>query len=40
LQELIDNDIDENTTITADVTDRLVFLDKYIKETETVDEPG
>ncbi|KAJ6148001.1 hypothetical protein N7497_009983 [Penicillium chrysogenum] len=27
LQELIDNDIDENTTITADVTDRLVFLD-------------
>ncbi|KAJ9215140.1 hypothetical protein DTO166G4_3218 [Paecilomyces variotii] len=40
LQELIDNDIDENTEITADVTDRLSFLDKYIKETQSRHNPS
>ncbi|KAJ5378984.1 hypothetical protein N7509_012103 [Penicillium cosmopolitanum] len=40
LQELIDNDIDENTEITADVTDRLDFLDKYIKETQRRHNPS
>lgn len=28
LQELIDNDIDADTPMTADLTDRLTFLDK------------
>ncbi|GAD98051.1 cytochrome P450 monooxygenase, putative [Paecilomyces variotii No. 5] len=40
LQELIDNDIDENTQITADLTDRLSFLDKYIKETQRRHNPS
>jgi len=40
LQELIDNDIDEDTQITADVTDRLSFLDKYIKETQRRHNPS
>ncbi|KAJ5099599.1 cytochrome P450 [Penicillium argentinense] len=40
LQELIDNDIDDNTEITADVTDRLDFLDKYIKETQRRHNPS
>ncbi|KAF1812113.1 hypothetical protein P152DRAFT_46587 [Eremomyces bilateralis CBS 781.70] len=40
LQELIDNDIDENTEITADVIDRLSFLDKYIKETQRRHNPS
>ncbi|KAJ5995206.1 hypothetical protein N7481_002183 [Penicillium waksmanii] len=40
LQELIDNGIDENTEITADVTDRLDFLDKYIKETQRRHNPS
>lgn len=40
LQELIDNDIDENTQITADVTDKLPFLDKYIKETQRRHNPS
>ncbi|CAI7669761.1 unnamed protein product [Penicillium pancosmium] len=40
LQELIDNDIDEDTEITADVTDRLDFLDKYIKETQRRHNPS
>ncbi|KAL1847739.1 hypothetical protein Plec18170_008400 [Paecilomyces lecythidis] len=40
LQELIDNDIDENTEITADLTDRLSFLDKYIKETQRRHNPS
>ncbi|KAJ9492643.1 hypothetical protein VN97_g604 [Penicillium thymicola] len=40
LQELIDNDIDENTVMTADVTDRLDFLDKYIKETQRRHNPS
>ncbi|KAJ5952390.1 Cytochrome P450 [Penicillium vulpinum] len=40
LQELIDNDIDENTEITADVTDKLDFLDKFIKETQRRHNPS
>ncbi|KAM0723194.1 hypothetical protein Q7P37_001394 [Cladosporium fusiforme] len=40
LQELIDNDIDENTQFTADVTERLTFLDKYIKETQRRHNPS
>ncbi|KAJ6027869.1 hypothetical protein N7499_001327 [Penicillium canescens] len=40
LQELIDNGIDENTEITADVTDRLEFLDKYIKEMQRRHNPS
>lgn len=40
LQELIDNDIDENTEVTTDVTDRLDFLDKYIKETQRRHNPS
>lgn len=40
LQELVDNDFDENTEITADVTDRLGFLDKYIKETQRRHNPS
>lgn len=40
LQELIDNGIDENTEITADVTDRLDFLDKYIKEMQRRHNPS
>jgi cytochrome P450 len=40
LQELVDNDIDENTQITADVTERLPFLDKYIKETQRRHNPS
>ncbi|KAJ5741307.1 cytochrome P450 [Penicillium manginii] len=40
LQELIDNDIDENSEITAEVTDRLDFLDKYIKETQRRHNPS
>ncbi|QKX56912.1 uncharacterized protein TRUGW13939_04020 [Talaromyces rugulosus] len=40
LQELIDHGFDENTHITADLTDRLVFLDKYIKETQRRHNPS
>jgi len=40
LQELIDNDIDETTEITADVTERLDFLDKYVKETQRRHNPS
>ncbi|OQD79985.1 hypothetical protein PENANT_c041G09622 [Penicillium antarcticum] len=40
LQELVDNGIDENTEITADVTDRLDFLDKYIKEMQRRHNPS
>ncbi|KAJ5339874.1 hypothetical protein N7452_006602 [Penicillium brevicompactum] len=40
LQELVDNGIDENTEITADVTDRLSFLDKYIKEMQRRHNPS
>lgn len=40
LQELIDNGIDENTQFTADVTEKLPFLDKYIKETQRRHNPS
>ncbi|PLB35581.1 cytochrome P450 [Aspergillus candidus] len=40
LQELIDNDIDENTPITADLTDKLDYVDKFIKETQRRHNPS
>ncbi|RFU24445.1 hypothetical protein B7463_g11896, partial [Scytalidium lignicola] len=40
LQELVDNDFDENTQVTADVTERLTFLDKYIKEMQRRHNPS
>ncbi len=40
LQELIDHGIDEKTQITADLTNRLTFLDKYIKETQRRHNPS
>ncbi|KAK3934809.1 cytochrome P450 [Diplogelasinospora grovesii] len=40
LQELVDNGFDENTAMTADLTNRLTFLDKYIKETQRVHNPS
>ncbi|CAP74194.1 Docosahexaenoic acid omega-hydroxylase [Penicillium chrysogenum] len=40
LQELIDNDIDADTPMTADLTDRLTFLDKFIKETQRRHNPS
>ncbi|KAF7586460.1 hypothetical protein BBP40_008820 [Aspergillus hancockii] len=40
LQELIDHGIDENTQLTADLTDQLSFLDKYIKETQRRHNPS
>ncbi|CEL10461.1 Putative Cytochrome P450 [Aspergillus calidoustus] len=40
LQELIDNDITEDTELTADLTDRLVFQDKYIKEMQRRHNPS
>ncbi|CAG8898533.1 unnamed protein product [Penicillium egyptiacum] len=40
LQELIDNDIDADTLMTADLTDRLTFLDKFIKETQRRHNPS
>lgn len=40
LQELIDNGVDENTQFNADVTDRLPFLDRYIKETQRRHNPS
>lgn len=36
----MDNGIDESTQITADVTDRLTFLDKYIKEMQRRHNPS
>jgi cytochrome P450 len=39
LQELIDNDFDENTQVTAELTQKLTFLDKYIKETQRRHNP-
>ncbi|PCD27428.1 hypothetical protein FGRA07_02567 [Fusarium graminearum] len=40
LQELIDNDWDENTQVTADTTSKLTFLDKFIKETQRLHNPS
>lgn len=40
LQELIDNGFNEDTEITADFTEKLTFLDKYIKETQRRHNPS
>lgn len=40
LQELIDNDIDENTQFDADVTAQLPFLEKYVKEMQRRHNPS
>ncbi|KAJ5639897.1 Cytochrome monooxygenase alnD [Penicillium longicatenatum] len=40
LQELIDHDIDADTQITADLTDQLTFMDKFIKETQRRHNPS
>jgi len=40
LQELIDNDVDENTAITPELTQKLTFLDAYIKETQRKHNPS
>ncbi|EFY89031.1 cytochrome P450 monooxygenase [Metarhizium acridum CQMa 102] len=40
LQELVDNEFDDNTTMTAEYTERLVFLDKYIKEMQRRHNPS
>lgn len=40
LQELIDNDIDADTLITADITDKLTFMDRFIKETQRRHNPS
>lgn len=40
LQELIDNDITADTLITADLTDKLTFMDKFIKETQRRHNPS
>ncbi|RDW93855.1 cytochrome P450 [Aspergillus mulundensis] len=40
LQELIDNGITEDTELTADITDNLPFLDKYIKEMQRRHNPS
>lgn len=40
LQELIDHGWTEDTAVTADVTNKLTFLDKYIKETQRRHNPS
>ncbi|EAW12886.1 cytochrome P450 [Aspergillus clavatus NRRL 1] len=40
LQELIDHGFTDDTEITADFTDQLPFLDKYIKETQRRHNPS
>ncbi|KAH7239981.1 cytochrome P450 [Fusarium redolens] len=40
LQELIDNDWDDNTQVTAETTSKLSFLDKFIKETQRLHNPS
>ncbi|KAJ6111560.1 Cytochrome monooxygenase alnD [Penicillium sp. IBT 18751x] len=40
LQELIDHDIDADTQITADLTDKLTFMDSFIKETQRRHNPS
>ncbi|KAH6867381.1 monooxygenase [Thelonectria olida] len=40
LQELIDSDWDEDTQVTADITNKLSFLDKFIKETQRRHNPS
>lgn len=40
LQELIDNDFNDETELTADFTERLLFQDKYIKEMQRRHNPS
>ncbi|KAJ5797707.1 uncharacterized protein N7503_007003 [Penicillium pulvis] len=40
LQELIDNGIDDSTEMTSELTERLDFLDKFIKETQRRHNPS
>ncbi|KLO96734.1 monooxygenase [Fusarium fujikuroi] len=40
LQELIDNDWDDDTQVTAETTNKLSFLDKFIKETQRLHNPS
>lgn len=40
LQELIDHDWHEDTVVTADLTNSLEFLDKFIKETQRLHNPS
>ncbi|KAK5628325.1 hypothetical protein RRF57_004040 [Xylaria bambusicola] len=40
LQELIDNGIDDNTQMDADLIGKLTFLDKYVKETQRRHNPS
>ncbi|CAG7930960.1 unnamed protein product [Penicillium olsonii] len=40
LQELVDHDITADTPLTADLTERLTFLDKFIKETQRRHNPS
>ncbi|KAJ5667896.1 Cytochrome monooxygenase alnD [Penicillium maclennaniae] len=40
LQELIDHDIDADTQLTADLTDKLTFMDYFIKETQRRHNPS
>lgn len=40
MQELIDNDWNEDTQVTSDLTDKLTYLDKFIKETQRRHNPS
>ncbi|KAG9741995.1 cytochrome P450, partial [Aureobasidium melanogenum] len=40
LQELIDNDIDDDTVLDADIIGKLPFLDKYVKEMQRRHNPS
>ncbi|KAI2626255.1 cytochrome P450 [Xylaria nigripes] len=40
LQELIDNGIDADTQINADLVGKLTFLDKFVKETQRTNNPA
>ncbi|KAG7134641.1 Cytochrome monooxygenase alnD like protein [Verticillium longisporum] len=40
LQELVDHGFSDDTQVTADLTNRLTFLDKYIKETQRRHNPS
>jgi cytochrome P450 len=40
LQELVDHGFDDDTQITADLTAKLTYLDKYIKETQRRHNPS
>jgi cytochrome P450 len=40
LQELIDNDIDDDTVLDADLIGKLPFLDKYVKEMQRKHNPS